>query len=247
MRCPYCSQDVRDEAIVCNHCGRDLDFLRPVLDRLRAVEAELGGVRQSLVALRSTGETPAPGKVRPEQLSPARGAAAVGLYALLVVAITAAAPADLPDYLDAAARIAMLTPPLLLGVWLGISVRGRHGLRYAGVGLLLGVVWFAASVREFRQVELAESVLLLAVCLVWGGLLTVAGGWFGDWIELGQSGPRERGRAAQAIGRILGARQSEEKWERRIELVDDAVKALKPILGLILAILTTVQLYLGTA
>jgi len=51
MRCPFCAEDVRDDAAVCRHCGNDLKIPEPLLAENLELKKRLTALQQELTAL----------------------------------------------------------------------------------------------------------------------------------------------------------------------------------------------------
>lgn len=147
MQCPYCASAIADEALVCPTCRRDLFLVKPLLERIATLEAELAARPALPVAEQAPGDS-----------------------ALADVVSTEAA-SDVMHSLPAAAAIfAALLALLLLGHWLFVFVYDANVLYLRIFALLLplpfGFVFARAS---------GFSLPLGVTTAVCGALLAVLG------------------------------------------------------------------------
>ncbi len=48
MECPFCAETIKDEAVVCKNCSRDLRIVRPVIIEIDKIVIELDVLRREL-------------------------------------------------------------------------------------------------------------------------------------------------------------------------------------------------------
>jgi hypothetical protein len=236
MECPFCAETIKDEATVCQNCGRDLRIVLPVIHEIQQVVAELDRMQRQLDKV----NTSLAMFDRPLRFMFLNG----GIYVLLPTLLLLAAhyvvvmKFDLPQlYL----RIASVIIPLPFGMaahaFSRIGYRGGFGLgvltaslsvfgMFAVVSYVDGTPIVPTNFREWR--ETIEYGLSIALSFLTGNILVILALWMLPTTIASDGKPSA---AAYRAARMLGRHVADETMRRRARRIQDLMRTVGPLAG----------------
>jgi hypothetical protein len=236
MECPFCAETIKDEAIVCKHCSRELRVVRPVIHEVQEIVTEIDRLRRELGRVNARLE-----RIR----HPVRYFAGHTIgYVLIPIVLLLAAHILVTIVFDAS-PIYLRLASVIIPVPFGLVLYTREKVGFGGAVVLGALTAILAVISMLTVTGFNDNVPIIpGPWIEWRevieystsiALALVTGNGIGFLVfdilpkTMAQGGKPNA--LAYSIARLLGQHVGEEQLRRRARIIQDLLVTAGPLAG----------------
>lgn len=239
MECPFCAELIKEEAIVCKHCSRDLRVARPIMLEVHALASELDRLQRELGSVKA--------KLARVRFPIWHFVSDLACYVLGPVVLLVAAHIIVTIVLDVKPlylRLASVVIPLPFGLALHelrkIGYRGAIGIGILTAAVAVTCMLVVTGLNDKVPIipdtwldwrEVIEYVASIALAFGTGNILGLL---IFDVFPRTVSHDGKPNAVAFVMAGMLGQNVGEEQMRRRARRIQDLLRTAGPLVGILM-------------